>query len=92
MVGAREAPPRPEPQSLEEVIRARIVALFRPAPSSSASSRRGRGSSSSGGVSTEYILARFRDVGDHYAPLFRQVLRSVAAVGKDKKWHLKADR
>ena len=85
-------------KSLEEVMRDRIVALFKPPddPRARSLNRRNVGYSASKngrgdiGLSAEYILGRFKDVGDHYAPLFRQVLRSVAELRSDKRWHLKS--
>ena len=40
------------------------------------------------GLRSEFILGRFKDIGDHYAPTFRDILRTVAEL-KDGKWYLK---
>lgn len=37
------------------------------------------GANSVNGLKTSFILSKFRDLGDQYAPLFREVLRSVAS-------------
>ena len=81
-----------QPESLDDVITRRIRALFATATSSasygSSSSRRQRNAPV--GLSADFILSRFRDIGDHYAPIFRSVLRQVATMNKDdKKWYLR---
>jgi hypothetical protein len=55
----------------------RLVALFRNA-----------GSARGGGLSSDYILQNFRDLGDQYASLFRDVLRQVAEQ-KEGRWYLR---
>ena len=78
--------------SLEEVIERRIRALFATAASSASygksTSRRGRNARV--GLSANFIISRFKDIGDHYAPIFRNVLREVAVMNKDdSKWYLR---
>jgi hypothetical protein len=34
------------------------------------------------GCSTAFVLSRFKDLGDQYAPLFRELLHQVASMDK----------
>ena len=83
-----------QPESLEEVIARRIRALFATATSSASyghsSSRRSRRARARVGLSADFIISRFKDIGDHYAPIFRNVLRQVAVMNKeDNKWYVR---
>ena len=75
-------------ESVEENMEARLEAVFANATVNAANNRNGRaGRGGHGGrgtapprigLTTEFILGQFRDIGDQYAPLFRTVLRQVA--------------
>ena len=42
-----------------------------------------------GGVPSHILLEHFSQLPDSYAPLFRQLLQSIATLGPDKRWRLK---
>lgn len=68
------SPSTPSEVGLEESLRQRLLSLFR---------------EQSGGIATQALLSRFRDLGDQHASLFRAVLREVAALGDGGRWHLR---
>jgi hypothetical protein len=77
-------------EPLPQLLRRRIEALF--APIGAPRPRPGQPSRQqldhTTGLSTEFILSQFRDVADHLAPLFKQVLRGLCEL-RDKRWYLK---
>jgi hypothetical protein len=68
--------------SLEENMERRLLALFHSSASSSSHGAAARG------LTTDFLLGKFRDVGDQYAPLFRDLLRKVAIL-REGKWYLR---
>eukprot|EP00606_Chrysophyceae_sp_TOSAG23-5_P000069 GSChrysophyteH2.ASY1.ANO1.1275.1 assembled CDS len=89
--GVITAVPSAAHTSLEENITRRLSQLFSSdAGTGGASNRRARGGlpTMAVGLRTEYVLSKFRDVGDQYAPVFRETLRKVAYL-KDGKWYKK---
>eukprot|EP01039_Chlorochromonas_danica_P007325 gene7325-8106_t len=69
--------------SIEQVIRDRLLRLFRLQRSE------GRGVRGSPSLSSKDILHNFRDLGDQYAPLLKALLRGVATF-REGIWTLKA--
>jgi hypothetical protein len=78
-------------RTVREDIRFRLEAIFDEYDafnrSSSSSSKRSSGDDNSlkYKVSSGYILSRFTDLGDQYAPLFKEILKSIATL-KDGHW------
>ena len=61
--------------SLEENIERRLLSIL-------------SGAAGNRGVLTEDVLGRFRDIGDQYAPLFREILRKTARLDGGR-WYKK---
>ena len=71
---------------MADQMHARLLALFRPLGMAPA---RAAAHGASTGLSTDFILGQFRDVGDHLAPLFRQTLRAACEKRADGRWYLR---
>ena len=76
----------PLPQQLRRRIEALFAPIGAPRPRPGQPSRQQLDHTT--GLSTEFILSQFRDVADHLAPLFKQVLRGLCEL-RDKRWYLK---
>jgi len=67
-------------KTIREDIRERLEVLFNDYEASKSSKNKP--------LSSEYILSSFQDLGDQYAPLFKDILRSVAVL-RDGCWYRK---
>ena len=81
--------------SIEENLEKRLLALFARAQNGRAQlqtqfsgSSSQQGPDGQTGLSSEYLLTQFRDIGDQYAPIFRETLRKIAIL-RNGVWYKK---